>query len=713
MRVKDLKQPSTSIRVVVVARASRDAADAFDRIGDGGAHVAVIGVGTRGNALVDAMIASRALPRAEYWALNADVATLERSSAPNRWRLPPQNTEVTAKSVFENATSAASAVLGLVGKASGETPRCVVVACAGGEASESGTAFVRAIADEKNAKAKKKFFGFKGGARAPEGPLMIAGVVEPFAFEGKRKDAACKEFLSACSSPGTCDIVLTVSQTELINNGESQMSVQDATSIADTSLLFSLLSSCDAARSNCWDSFRDGDARDLEAWTPQDDKNSLRTTVNKVMSKRGGGCGVAHAGRGVAEVPTYGSADEATASAARAAIGVAAQQSPFLAPGRFDTAYLVMCTVNYGGPTLGPLARETISNTLREITNAEQFIALPKADKRGTTEIEVTLACVTDAETAGLSAPESTIVPFVEADKPKVNAMVFVPGYTEENDAEPAKRKTQKLSPEDLKKFGFGDPKEMVEQLKATRAAVNGTSTTTSTASTASAVVVAPSPAPVAAREESHVVFSFGENASASTPSTETKTRIRVPLPRDFNSQQVAVRISEPKLDSTGNVVGFRAVDAKGESSSEPEESSSKPERGGIFGWRPNKSQNKKEEKSNLSRRAAGMLEKDRVGADRTIMRMEFANMSVYEGECHAGKREGEGRQVFADGDCYEGKWHNGKPDGKGRLSYKNGGYFEGVFNAGTPNGRGTLSRTNGETFTGEFVDGEFVGGDE
>ena len=29
MRVKDLKQPSTSIRVVVVARASRDAADAF------------------------------------------------------------------------------------------------------------------------------------------------------------------------------------------------------------------------------------------------------------------------------------------------------------------------------------------------------------------------------------------------------------------------------------------------------------------------------------------------------------------------------------------------------------------------------------------------------------------------------------------------------------------------------------------------------------
>ena len=444
---------------------------------------------------------------------------------------------------------------------------------------------------------------------------------------------------------------------------------------------------------------------------PQDDKNSLRVTVNKVMSKRGGGCGVAHVGRGVAEVPTYGSADEATASAARAAISVAAQQSPFLAPGRFDTAYLVICTVSYGGPTLGPLARETISNTLREITSAEQFIALPKPDKRGTTEIEVTLMCVTDAETAGLPAPESSIVPFVEADKPKANAMLFVPGYAEDAaDAqpEPAKRKTQKLSPEDLKKFGFGDPKEMVEQLKVTREAMNGsTGTTGSTAS-----VAAPNPVSVAPREESPVVFSFGadaaatESTSTSTAATTTKTRVRVPLPRDFVSQQVAVRISEPKLDNTGNVIGFRAIDADGET--KPDEPS-KPDRvGGIFGWRPNKS-NKKEEKSNLSKRAAGMLAKDRVGADRTIVRMEFANMSVYEGECHAGKREGEGRQVFADGDWYEGKWHNGKPDGKGRLSYRDGGYFEGVFNAGAPCGRGTLSRTNGETFSGEWLDGEFM----
>jgi len=700
--------------------ASRHAFDddgGFDFIGAFGEHVAFVGVGARGCALVDELKASRAFPRASAWALDADVSTLERTGVENRWRLPPTNVEVTAKAVFENATSAASAVLGMKGKASGEAPRTVVVACAGGEASESAIAFVRALSEEKNSKAKKGFFGFRGSARAPEGAVMIAGVVEPFAFEGRRRDAAAKEFLREASSPGTCDIVLAVSQTELIKNGESGMSVQEATSTADASLLFSLLSACDALRAdvNCWDTFRRGEASDLDAWTPQNDKQSLRQTVNKALAKRGGGCGVAHVGRGVAEVPTYGSADEATASAARNAIAVAAQQSPFLAPGRFDTAYLVVCTVSYGGPALGPIARETISSALSEYTRAEQFIALPKPDKRGTTDIEVSLLCITDAETAALPAPESTSVPFVEADKPKVNAMLFVPGYTGEGAVETAKRKTQKLTSDDLKKFGFGDPKAMVEQLNELKVS-RGVGTSGAPMASASAAQSGASRKSVTARQEDEpVVFSFGgdrENnvvAAVSVPSkdstpvpaTASPAVTRVPLPRDFDSDQVAVRISEPKLDATGNVIGYRSIDANGVKK-DAGDSNKDGGGGGIFGWRPNKA--KKEEKSNLSKRALGMLENDRSGL--SMVRMEFANMSVYEGEWYDGKREGDGRQVFADGDSYEGKWQNGKPDGKGRLSFKNGGYFEGLFNAGRPSGRGTFVRNTGETFTGAWFDG-------
>jgi hypothetical protein len=130
---------------------------------------------------------------------------------------------------------------------------------------------------------------------------------------------------------------------------------------------------------------------------------------------------------------------------------------------------------------------------------------------------------------------------------------------------------------------------------------------------------------------------------------------------------------------------------------------------GSLFGWRPNKE--KKDEKSNLSKRAMGMLEKDRVGADRAVVRMEFANMSVYEGEWANGKREGDGRQVFADGDWFEGKWQSDVPDGKGRLTWKAGelSYFEGMFDSGIPDGPGTLVYASGKKLNGTWRQGAFV----
>ena len=633
-------------------------------IGADGAGVAVVGVGARGCALVDALVDARALPRAALWALHADEDALERSRARNRWRLPPSVVSATTTAIETNAASAAKAVMTM------DAPKVVVVVCAGGEAVESATAFARRATLEKNARAKKKrFFGFAGGAkRAPEGEIMIAGVIEPFAFEGRRKQAGCDEFLRACAAPGACDAVLTVSQSELLKNGEDGMSVRDATSIADASLLYAVLSAVESLRSSCWSSGGERDASDVDAWTPQIEKGGrLRATVNKVMSSHGGGCGVAHVGRGVADVPTYGSADEAIAAAARAAIATAARQSPFLAPGRFDTARLVICNVKHGN-AFGPLARATISRALSELTSAEQFISIANPDKRGSTEVEVTLLTVTDAETAAAPAPESKTVPVVsEEPLHKSNPMMFVPGYAAGE--EQTKRKTTKLSREDLKNFGNDDLQAVATEERAV------IFTSDQLAATA---IIAPE-------------VSGAERASRSAT---------LPLPRDFATKQVTVRVSEPRMDESGNVIGYKTLQGQ-----EPDKKSSPVKT--LFGWRPDKP--KTQEKSELSKRALGMLEQDaKRGA---VVRMEFANTSVYEGEWADGKREGVGRQVFADGDWYEGNWFADLPDGKGKLSFKTGenSFFEGMFNAGVPDGPGKLVRASGDELIGTWRDGAYV----
>ena len=674
------------------SRAADPSEDDVDPLGARGERVAVVGVGTRGCALADALAEARALPNAEYWALNADVVTLERSRAGNRWRLPPNNVEVSEGAIEGNAASAASAVLRPEGRLA---PRTILVLCAGGEALNSGVAFLRCLAREKNAQGKKRrFFGFKGATRAPEGATMIAGVISPFTFEGRRKQSTCEEYLREASAAGVCDAVITVSQSELLKNGEEGMSVQEATSIADASLLVGVLNTAEALRASCWNSNVTGTAGDIEAWVPQTDKGALRETVNRVLATRGGGCGVSHVGRGIAEVPTYGSADEALGAAARSAIAAAAQQSPFLAPGRFDTAHLVVCVVEHGN-AFGPSARTAVSRALDELTAAEQFIAITDPDKRGSTEVEVTLLTVTDPATAAAAAPESENVAVVpEEGQKKANAMLFVPGYDEESaPPEKTKRKTTKLSRDDLKKYG--DDSEATE-IRENQPAVVVTAPTVEESETAPTV------------EESVTFTSEDLAAPASSPATmpaaeeaPARSTTRFSLPHDFGTKQVAVRISEPQEDASGNVIGYKTLDG------EEIDKQSSPIKT-LFGYRPSKS--KEQEKSNLSKRAMGMLEKDRVGSG-AIVRMEFANMSVYEGEWANGKREGDGRQVFADGDWYEGKWYADLPDGKGRLTWKRGeyAYFEGMFNAGKPDGSGKLVETSGEEIVGTWRDGALV----
>jgi hypothetical protein len=81
------------------------------------------------------------------------------------------------------------------------------------------------------------------------------------------------------------------------------------------------------------------------------------------------------------------------------------------------------------------------------------------------------------------------------------------------------------------------------------------------------------------------------------------------------------------------------------------------------------------------------VLESDREARTRPILRVEYANMCVYEGEVleKTTKAEGSGIMRFASGDWYEGRFAQGKPDGKGKLSFSRGGYFEGEWLNGKP----------------------------
>ena len=89
-----------------------------------------------------------------------------------------------------------------------------------------------------------------------------------------------------------------------------------------------------------------------------------------------------------------------------------------------------MCVVEHGN-AFGPSARTAVSRALDELTAAEQFIAITDPDKRGSTEVEVTLLTVTDPATAAAAAPESENVAVVpEEGQKKANAMLFVPGTT-------------------------------------------------------------------------------------------------------------------------------------------------------------------------------------------------------------------------------------------------------------------------------------------
>ncbi len=76
-------------------------------------------------------------------------------------------------------------------------------------------------------------------------------------------------------------------------------------------------------------------------------------------------------------------------------------------------------------------------------------------------------------------------------------------------------------------------------------------------------------------------------------------------------------------------------------------------------------------------------------------------------GDCY----NGSGTFAYIDGSRYEGSFRKGKPHGRGTFHYPNGERYSGEMQAGVPHGRGALYKANGEALEGQWLDGEFLGG--
>ena len=191
-----------------------------------------------------------------------------------------------------------------------------------------------------------------------------------------------------------------------------------------------------------------------------------------------------------------------------------------------------------------------------------------------------------------------------------------------------------------------------------------------------------------------------------------------VPLPPGIDASPVAVRVLELEEDPTGRVIGYRPVSspAADDSGDFDDDDFGKladrtPRRGGLFGFVGRSASGREDDagsKDAVKNRLASVLDRDRSGSIRAIVRLEYAGSRVYEGEGFANKPEGAGKQVFENGDTYEGRWRDGLPDGRGVLTYARGGSFSGVFFEGMPNGPGVLDlrALGGSEVAGEWADG-------
>ena len=332
-------------------------------------------------------------------------------------------------------------------------------------------------------------------------------------------------------------------------------------------------------------------------------------------------------------------------------------------------------------------------------------------------EEEVSKAQILDAAARGEAAPPLPVPKKRETVRVKVESALPMPDPEEvaarvEAPEEVAKPAAEPLARNGAKVFADVDLEDAAEEPEQPEPAAEPV------ADVAAAAMNRPKPPKT-------VEPSVDDDASAVAADAAKKAGsvpdVVVALPREMGKVQVAIRILEMEEDGSGNVIGYKdlsgapanASDGGADSDSDEEYRSDEPApKRGIFGWTGREKQEApRGSKDAVKNRLASVLDKDRSGWSRDVVRMEFAGSSVYEGEWAAGKQEGEGKQVYSSGDWYEGRWREGLPDGRGKLWYMAGGHFEGMWMGGAPNGPGVLDleEVGGPRVDGRWVDGKLT----
>ena len=472
--------------------------------------------------------------------------------------------------------------------------------------------------------------------------------------------------------------------------------------------------------------------------------------IENLSKSADGGCGIAVVGCAVQELKTYGTEDEQVSAAIVSAVKEAAEDSPFLDPEQAlgeNCAHLV-CQISTPRGALGTLARKSITSSLAAYVNPLKCgVTICKAPAENTVGcIEISLYAVANFETIAerftlrqsqialrrlkdRNLPEQ-MMNNLELKKKRLDwsSMDDVYGENQNNNeiaSLPKSSSPQKASDGVNVDSIFNEALMSADEsneslLRAGDMLANITED--------ASIDDVPEIDPFVTTDEKFDLesenFVVAEDADVeappsppsppSPPKVEEEAEIKsnaaitqddaaqISVPGELTGSVVLtpVRVLRPKEDASGNVVGYSAVDSVNdynnndnydeddEDGNEENDSNSKFS---LLGWRPFSSKNDSSSSSSSSSkvrsRAFGVLESDREARIRPILRVEYANMCVYEGEVleKTTQAEGAGIMRFASGDWYEGRFAQGKPDGKGKLSFSKGGYFEGEWLNGKP----------------------------
>lgn len=478
---------------------------------------------------------------------------------------------------------------------------------------------------------------------------------------------------------------------------------------------------------------------------------TLREINSQNLSKSAsGGCGIAVVGCAVEELKTYGTEDEQISAAIVSAVKEAAEDSPFLDPTQAlgEKCVHLVCQISTPRGTLGPLARKSITSSLAAYVDPLKCgVTICKAPAENTVGcIEISLYAVANFETIAerFTLRQSQIALRKLKDRNLPEQMInnleprkkrldwssvddLVDESNENKVTSPPPKRSSPQTASDGKSVDsiFDEALMSVDESNESllRAGdmlanisedgtmedapeINPFVTTDEEFDLESENFVVlededlevppPPPPPSSDTEEKQKTT----ESSAATTANNDAARITVPGELTGSVVLTPVRVLRPKEDASGNVVGYRAVDSVNDYDKADvddndidtqNEKSNSNSKFSLLGWRPFSSKNDASSSSSSSSkvrsRAFGVLESDREARTRPILRVEYANMCVYEGEVleKTTKAEGSGIMRFASGDWYEGRFAQGKPDGKGKLSFSRGGYFEGEWLNGKP----------------------------